>query len=74
MEQPKYGTPEYEQYVQEERKRLEDAHGVVYNTTEVQESFEIEGFMAPLCYGKDKETGERVYLMFQHSPRFYWVS
>ena len=72
MEQPKYGTKEYDEFVQAERERLEALHGQVYNTSEVQEAFNIEGFMAPLCFGTNRETGEKVYLVFQHSPRFYW--
>jgi len=72
MDKPKYGTPEYDKYVADERQRLEEIHGTVYDTSEVQSEFNIEGFMAPVCYGTRRSNGEKVYLTFQHSPRFYW--
>jgi len=56
-----------------EREEMEALHGKVFNTDEVAQEFSIEGFMAPFCLGKEKETGRKVLLMFQHDPRFYWV-
>lgn len=73
MNKPKYGTPEWDEYVQEERERLEGEHGKVYDTDEVQKKFEVKGFRAPYCVAVDKETNKDVVLAFQHSPRFYWV-
>ena len=72
MTEPKYGTPEWDEYVAQVRKELEEDHGEVYDTNEVGKHFKIEGFLAPFCTGTDKETGERVVLAFRHSPRFYW--
>lgn len=72
MTEPKYGTPEWDEYVAKVRQDLEKAHGTVYNTDEVTTAFDIEWFLAPLCGGTRRSTGEKITLMFQHSPRFYW--
>ena len=72
MDTPKYGTEEYDQYVADERKRIEEIHGTVYNTNELTAKFDIEGFGAPFCFGTVRETGKKATLEFQHSPRFYW--
>lgn len=55
-----------------ERKRLAEKYGQVWNTAEVANDFEIEGFMAPFIIAKNKKTGKRGSLMFQHCPRFYF--
>lgn len=55
-----------------ERAGLEEVHGQVWDTDQLKEDFQVEGFMAPLVIAKDKKTGNVGTLMFQHSPRFYW--
>ena len=55
-----------------ERKRLEEKYGEVWNTTELQENFEVTGFMAPYCGVKRKSDGKKGTVEFQHTPRFYF--
>lgn len=56
------------------RKALEIAFGEddVWDTKELQETFEVIGFAAPMCMVKKKDTGERGAVLFQHMPRFYF--
>jgi len=70
--EPKYGTPEHNLWLAQCRKEIEDRVGQVWNTSELQDDFKIDGFMAPLCYGVHKETGVKITLAFTHSPRFYY--
>lgn len=71
---PKYGTPEYDLWVENERQELQTTLGrKLYTTDEVQAEFKIEGFAYYMAYGKRISTGKPVVLDFQHSPRFYWV-
>ena len=57
-----------------ERMRLEATHGKgnVWNTHELQERFEVRGFLAPFCSVTEKATGKQGLVMFQHNPRFYF--
>lgn len=57
-----------------DRQRLENEHGKdnVWNTQELSARFEVIGFMAPFCVVKDKTTGKKGSVMFQHMPRFYF--
>jgi hypothetical protein len=54
------------------RDLLEAQYGQVWSTDEVRARWEIIGFMAPLVVVKDRMTGEKGSLEFQHSPRFYF--
>lgn len=54
------------------RKYLEAQHGQVWNTSELQEDFEVLGFMAPFVVARRRSDGARGSLMFQHNPRFYY--
>ena len=55
------------------RQALEDLHGQVWSTEELRASdWEIIGFAAPYVAVKDKKTGKKGSLEFQHSPRFYF--
>lgn len=58
---------------QEERLRLVEKYGEVWDTEEVSRDFVIEGFLAPFVVATHKETRKRGCLMFQHSPRFYFL-
>lgn len=55
-----------------DRERLEAQHGQVWDTTELQQDFEVLGFAAPLIVARQKTTGQMGSLLFQHSPRLYW--
>lgn len=55
-----------------EREALEAEYGAVYDTKELQENFEVEGFAAPYCVVRRKSDGARGTLEFQHRPRFYF--
>lgn len=54
------------------REYLEAKHGQVWNTSELQEEFEVIGFAAPLVVATRKSDGTKGSLMFQASPRFYF--
>ena len=54
------------------REYLEARHGKVWSTSEMQEDFEVLGFMAPLIVVEQRSTGTKGSLYFQHSPRFYF--
>ena len=57
---------------QRTREDCERDFGKVWDATELQEDFIVEGFLAPFVSVTDKSTGNRGSLMFQHSPRFYF--
>lgn len=55
------------------RAELEALYGQVWSTDELRASqYEVLGFMAPYVIVKDRETGKKGSLEFQHSPRFYF--
>jgi hypothetical protein len=51
---------------------LETKYGKVWTTSEMQEEFEVLGFMAPFVIVRKIDTGEKGSLMFAHSPRYYF--
>lgn len=51
---------------------LEHKHGQVWDTAQLQEDFEVLGFMAPLIAVRRRADGVKGSLMFQGSPRFYF--
>ena len=57
-----------------ERARLVTIHGEsnVWNTDELRAKFEVIGFAAPCCVVRERETGKKGSVFFQHSPRFYF--
>ena len=55
-----------------ERSELEEQYGKVWSTKELQENFTVIGFGYGVCVVKDKETGEKGSLEFDHMPRFYY--
>lgn len=57
-----------------ERKRLIGVYGAdnVWDTQQLSAKFEVLGFMAPYCVVKDKATGKKGGVQFQHAPRFYF--
>jgi hypothetical protein len=54
------------------REALEAEHGQVWNTQELGQDFQVEGFAAPYVVVRRKSDGQRGSLMFQHNPRFYF--
>lgn len=54
------------------REFLQANHGKVWSTSELQEEFEVLGFMAPLIVVRRRSDGVRGSLTFQHNPRFYF--
>ena len=55
-----------------ERERLTKIYNEVWNTKEVQEDFEIIGFMAPFVVATRKADNKKGTLQFQDRPRFYF--
>lgn len=54
------------------REHLEQQHGQVWDTQELQQDFVVLGFCAPfVIVAEKKESGRRGSLLFQHSPRLY---
>jgi len=58
--------------VEGSREYLEAEHGDVWDTSELQQEFDVLGFMAPVVVVCRKSDGMKGSVMFQHSPRFYF--
>lgn len=56
----------------QEREQLEKENGKVWNTDELTRDFDVLGFMAPYVIVRNKRTGKKGSLIFQHYPRYYW--
>jgi hypothetical protein len=54
------------------RAELEAQHGQVWDTSQLQDDFQVLGFAAPFVIVKRKSDGVKGSLMFQHNPRFYY--
>ena len=54
------------------REYLQAQHGQVWDTNQLQEDFEVLGFMAPIIAVRRKSDGVKGSLFFQHGPRFYF--
>ena len=54
------------------REYLEHEHGQVWDTGQLQEDFEVIGFMSPMVAVRRKADGVKASLIFQGSPRFYF--
>jgi len=59
-------------HVASEREALEALHGQVWDTEQLEEAFEVLGFMAPFVSVRRKADGVKGTLLFQHYPRFYF--
>jgi hypothetical protein len=55
-----------------ERAALEEKHGQVWDTSELQRDFEVIGFLAPFVGVRRRADGVRGSLLFQACPRFYF--
>jgi len=54
------------------REALESQHGRVWDTKELQQDFDVIGFMAPYIGVLRKSDGAKGSLQFQHNPRLYF--
>lgn len=54
------------------REYLEAKHGKVCDTAELQQEFDVVGFLAPFVVARRRSDCVRGSLMFQHSPRLYY--
>jgi hypothetical protein len=54
------------------REALEAEHGQVWDTQQLGQDFEVQGFMAPYVVVRRRSDGQRGSLMFQHNPRYYF--
>ena len=54
------------------RPDLEAKHGQVWDTSQLQNDFQVVGFLAPVVVVKRRSDGVRGSLMFQNDPRFYY--
>jgi hypothetical protein len=56
------------------RARLSAEHGVdnVFDTDQLSEQFEVDGFMAPFVVVRRKADGKKGSLEFTHQPRLYY--
>ena len=55
-----------------EREELEEQHGQVWNTKELQQDFTVQGFASPCVVVIRKSDGTKGTLEFIHQPRFYF--
>lgn len=55
------------------REGIPDSYdGPIWDTTEMQQEFSVEGFAAPMVVVKRRSDGVRGTLYFTHSPRRYF--
>ena len=54
------------------REHLEAQHGQVWDTSEMQNDFDVLGFMAPFIGVVRKSDDVKGSLLFQHNPRLYY--
>jgi hypothetical protein len=55
-----------------ERAALEEKYGQVWDTTELQQDFDVTGFLAPYVIVTRKADGVQGTVTFQHQPRYYF--
>lgn len=67
-----YSTHQDDDSPETVRRQLEQEHGQVWDTAELQRDFVVESFAAPLVIVTRKSDGERGSLCFTHNPRFYY--
>jgi hypothetical protein len=54
------------------KEELEEKYGKVWDTTKLQEDFEVLGFLAPHIACKRKSDGVKGSMEFQTNPRLYY--
>lgn len=55
-----------------DREKLEQEYGQVWDTQELTRDFNVKGFMAPFVVVERKSDGALGSMMFQHHPRYYF--
>ena len=55
-----------------DRQSLEEKHGQVWDTADMQKDFTALGFLAPYIVVRRKSDGVKGSLAFQHHTRFYF--
>ena len=55
------------------REALEAKYGEVFDTNQLGARFEVLQFMAPYVVVRERATGVKGSLQFQHSPRLYYA-
>ena len=58
--------------INEIKGKIQKAHGRVWTTEELQQEFEVLGFMAPYCSVIRRADHQKGTIAFIHSPRFYY--
>ncbi len=58
--------------VEGSREYLEAEHGEVWDTTQLQQEFEVLSFMAPFVVVRRRSDRAMGSVMFQASPRYYF--
>ncbi|QDT48879.1 hypothetical protein Pan258_29260 [Symmachiella dynata] len=58
--------------VEGSREYLEAKHGEVWDTTQLQQEFEVLAFMAPFVVVRRRSDRAMGSVMFQADPRFYF--
>ena len=54
------------------RAALENKHGQVWDTGELQEEFSVLSFLAPFVFVRRRSDDVTGTVMFQHDPRLYY--
>ncbi|MBR9803255.1 hypothetical protein GYB59_16900 [bacterium] len=54
------------------REALEQEHGKVWDTQELQRDFHVLGFLSPVVVVQRKNDGVKGSMFFQHAPRLYY--
>ena len=55
------------------KEALEHRYGQVWDTQELQEQFEVTGFLSPYVVVRRRSDGVVGSLQFQHRPRYYFA-
>lgn len=56
----------------EPQRQLSEERGQTWDTAQLQDDFEVEGFQAPYVVVRRRSDGVRGSLMFTHRPRVYF--
>lgn len=54
------------------KEELEKKHGKVYDTHDLDELYEITGFMAPFIVVRRRSDNTKGTMIFQDQPRYYF--
>jgi hypothetical protein len=53
-------------------EELSQRYGTIWNPEALRQDFKVLGFMAPFVVVRNRHTGKKGSLEFQHDPRFYF--